>query len=469
LGFAVTAFRGDLSGSATRPKFADTCSHSIWQDVNTWVALLPLFFISVGGRVDLDPGNVALRVTAMAEDSFIHRLGFVTCWFLIIGLISIRAEEVRRTLFRSRLFLLLPAIAFMSAAWSQNPAHTLVSSCNLTLATLFAIYLYARYPKDTLLLFLTGGAAICLLLSLLAVILLPSVGIDAYQQDAWRGVFSQKNNCATVCTLFFALAVHLKPRSISERMLRFLVIALSILFVVMSGSRTGWVLSLLALVLTCISEIVGRMPGMDRAAMKAALFGISVVAGVLLYLNFSGVLAVLGKDPTMTQRTVIWASVIPSVLKHPFLGYGFGAFWSGLNGESMQTVLFTGWMEAQSQSGYLDALLQLGLLGFCPLIWLFIRALIKGGPRSGSGGRTQMMKVSTVLLVLVLVENIGETSFLDPYGLLWLYSLVAILVLTVRPSLNAISEDTATVLSRSPSALTAVGWSDPSCSTETLQ
>jgi O-antigen ligase len=211
------------------------------------------------------------------------------------------------------------------------------------------------------------------------------------------------------------------------------------------------------------------MPGMDRAAMKAALFGVSVVAGVLLYLNFSGVLAVLGKDPTMTQRTVIWASVIPSVVRHPFQGYGFGAFWSGLNGESMQATLVTGWMEGQAQSGYLDVLLQLGLLGFCPLVWLFIRALIKGGPTSASGERTQMMRVSTVLLVLVLVENIGETSFLDPYGLLWLYSLVAILVLTVRPSFNAISEDTAAVLSRSSSALTAVGWSEPSCSTETLQ
>jgi O-antigen ligase len=171
---------------------------------------------------------------------------------------------------------------------------------------------------------------------------------------------------------------------------------------------------------------------MDRAAMKAALFVVSVVAGVLLYLNFSGVLAVLGKDPTMTQRTVIWASVIPSILRHPFVGYGFGAFWSGLNGESTQTILVTGWMEAQAQSGYLDVLLQIGLLGFCPLIWLFIRALIKGGPTAVSGGRTQMMKVSTVLLVLVLVENIGETSFLAPHELLWLYSLVAILVLTVK-------------------------------------
>ena len=423
-----------LDISASPASLSGVHSRTIWQDVSTWLATIPLLFISVSGKVDLAPGPVAFRFTAMAEDSFARRLALVTCSFIMLGLISTRARQVWKTLFQSRILLILPLIACVSVAWSQNPAHTLVSFCNLTLTILFAVYLYARYPKDTLLVFLTGGAAICLLLSLIAVIFVPSIGIDAYQQDAWRGLFSQKNNCATLCTLFFVLAVHLKPTSISERLLRFMVIALAILFVVMSGSRTGWILSLLAFVLSYTFHFVGRMPGMDRAAMKAALFGVSVVTGVLLYLNFSGVLAVLGKDPTMTQRTVIWASVIPSVLKHPFLGYGFGAFWSGLNGESMQTILVTGWMEGQAQNGYLDVLLQLGLLGFCPLIWLFIRALIKGGPTSAFGGRTQMMKASSLLLVLVLVENIGESSFLDPYGLLWLYSLVAILVLTVRPS-----------------------------------
>jgi hypothetical protein len=99
----------------------------------------------------------------------------------------------------------------------------------------------------------------------------------------------------------------------------------------------------------------------------------------------------------------------------------------------MQTVLVTGWMEGQAQNGYLDVLLQLGLLGFCPVIWLFIRALMKSGPTGTFCGRSQMMKVSLVLLVLVLVENIGETSFLAPYALLWLYSLIAILVLTIGP------------------------------------
>jgi hypothetical protein len=77
LGCAVTGFRGDLSSSATRPKFADTCSHSIWQDVNTWVALLPLLHISVSGKVDLAPGPIAFRFTAMADDSFTRRLVLV--------------------------------------------------------------------------------------------------------------------------------------------------------------------------------------------------------------------------------------------------------------------------------------------------------------------------------------------------------------------------------------------------------
>jgi hypothetical protein len=44
-----------------------TRCHTIWQDVNTWLALIPLFLMSVSGKVDLAPGPVAFRFTAMAE------------------------------------------------------------------------------------------------------------------------------------------------------------------------------------------------------------------------------------------------------------------------------------------------------------------------------------------------------------------------------------------------------------------
>jgi hypothetical protein len=53
LGCTVTSFTGELPRSAMRLESANTRCRSIWQDVNTWVALLPLLYISVSGKVDL--------------------------------------------------------------------------------------------------------------------------------------------------------------------------------------------------------------------------------------------------------------------------------------------------------------------------------------------------------------------------------------------------------------------------------
>jgi hypothetical protein len=65
--------------------------------------------------------------------------------------------------------------------------------------------------------------------------------------------------------------------------------------------------------------------------------------------------------------------------------------------------------------------------------------------RGRHGARNQLRKASCVLLILVLIENIGETSFLDPYGLLWLYSLVATLVLIAGSTENMILGETASL------------------------
>jgi hypothetical protein len=49
LGYTVTGFTSERLSPATRPEFADVRSHSIWQEVNTWVALL---YISISAWVD---------------------------------------------------------------------------------------------------------------------------------------------------------------------------------------------------------------------------------------------------------------------------------------------------------------------------------------------------------------------------------------------------------------------------------
>jgi exopolysaccharide production protein ExoQ len=401
----------------------------VWTEAYAWLALLPVLFITVGGWIQTDSSPVAFRFTAMAEDSFARRITRIGCSLLMLFLLSTRFREIVMVCRKSKLFLVLPGLAFASAVWSQNPSHTLVDAVNLTLTTLFAIYLYVRYPGRRLIAFLIFAAAVSLLFSIFLVIFVPSVGIDAFQQDAWRGIFSQRNNCAAVCTLFFVVGLHYGARSFTEQIARGTVLLLSAIFILMSGSRTGWVLTALALVLTYGMRLIARMRSLERIAF---LMSVAIPAALLIFLvatNFNELLAVMDRDPTMTQRTVIWAEVLPSIAKHPLKGFGYSSFWAGLNGESMQTVLVTGWMEGQAQDGYLDVLLELGVIGLVPLIWMFVRGFIQGAAALERKVAGSVVLLAIVTLFLVLVENIGESSFLMPLGIPWFYALLAFLVL----------------------------------------
>jgi O-antigen ligase len=100
----------------------------------------------------------------------------------------------------------------------------------------------------------------------------------------------------------------------------------------------------------------------------------------------------------------------------------------------MQAVLTTGWMEGQAQDGYLDVLLQLGGVGLVSLIWIFLRAFRQAASRIEGRIADASVRFAIVLLPLILVENIGESSFLLPLGLPWFYSLIALMTLNFSPS-----------------------------------
>ena len=54
----------------------------------------------------------------------------------------------------------------------------------------------------------------------------------------------------------------------------------------------------------------------------------AIVAAVALAVHFWPLLAThMGKSSSMSGRTEIYAEVWRSIMKHPVLGYGFGAFW----------------------------------------------------------------------------------------------------------------------------------------------
>jgi O-antigen ligase len=69
---------------------------------------------------------------------------------------------------------------------------------------------------------------------------------------------------------------------------------------------------------------------------------------------------------------VLWAASLLEVARRPLLGYGFMAFWGGRTGDYVDVWRLAGWAAPNSHNAFLDASLDLGVVGFLLLLWVCI-------------------------------------------------------------------------------------------------
>ena len=73
-------------------------------------------------------------------------------------------------------------------------------------------------------------------------------------------------------------------------------------------------------------------------------------------------LELIGKDPTLTGRTEIWAYVIPDIWMKPWLGWGYFGFWQLTNPVAFKISNAMHWVVSQAHNGLLEFLLNVGVL-----------------------------------------------------------------------------------------------------------
>jgi O-antigen ligase len=130
--------------------------------------------------------------------------------------------------------------------------------------------------------------------------------------------------------------------------------------------------------LSCFIMAGGLMvvTALNRSARKPAVLHL-LVATVLLVpviALFSGLgagmVASLGRDPTLTGRTNIW-KVVLSVSGNPLLGAGYESFWLGDRLNKIWAQTMPGLQEAHN--GYLEVYLNLGWVGVSLLAVLMLK------------------------------------------------------------------------------------------------
>ena len=200
-----------------------------------------------------------------------------------------------------------------------------------------------------------------------------------------------------------------------------LVLGLSLL--ITTNSATSLVCFLLGAGLMLTTRL--RFMRRNSAAVHALVLALAVTASLVMLLGGGASAAeALGRNPTLTGRTEIWAAVIP-MAPNPLVGAGFESFWLGPRVARRLAEVFPNLHLNEAHDGYIEVYLNLGWVGL-GLIGLI---LIDGYRRSVKAFRREPA-LGSLLVAYILTEliyNVTEAGFrmLHPIWFFFLFAVIA--------------------------------------------
>ena len=366
-----------------------------------------------------------------AQGDPVTQLLWTVVYVVTVILALTQWRRITYIVMRDKLLLLLVGVAVTSVLWSAEPGLTLRRSITLAATTLFGTYVAARYTTSELLRLLAWALGIAALLSLIVALALPAYGISVDPRgEAWRGIFWYKNalggNMALSALAFLCVALGCQTRRC--RWLAWGGVGLSTVLLVLSESITALVAFVVVLTLYPISRALRWRRTLVVPVYIMGVLACGCVAALLLT-SSEGVLAALGRDPTLTGRTELWSAVLEMIRQRPWLGYGFQAFWLGWMGESSHVLLWMAGTEgnysyAAADNGYLELALSLGLLGVSLYLFAFLRTFFRA-VRWARITKTAEGLWPLMLLTFLLIYNLSESVILAHNSVLWILYVAA--------------------------------------------
>ena len=272
---------------------------------------------------------------------------------------------------------------------------------------------------------------IALFASIAAVFIHPALGVDL-SSGAWRGIFSHKNilGQVTALALILWLPALAGEQSIKKRIFNLMVIAMALLLLIKSNSKTALVIS----VVISLGWVMSKMP--VRRELKMLLLPIPVLLLLFWMINFQNstidemFISTLQRDTSFTGRTILWNAFTENIGAKTFLGSGYNSFWISGNNTAGHLIQQLGWDPGQAHNGYLDIVNELGIFGAIIFIIFLLKTLLQTWRFSHHDAK--IGGICFLMIIAQILYNFVETSFCRSSSLGWLVVLVLACIATYR-------------------------------------
>jgi O-antigen ligase len=266
--------------------------------------------------------------------------------------------------------------------------------------------------------------------SVLCIKYYPQVGryFDEYTgRGSNRGIQLNKNELGYVCMVFglFFFWNFLSLRRLEHPAARREETLVSVAFLTMIAwllAITGSATSLACTAVGILTMLIaGTRMVRNRIWTWVVVTLLFAAVGEAMFGIYARVIDLLGRDPTLTDRTRVWRDLLATDI-NPVLGAGFESFWLGARREAIWSKWW--WQPIQAHNGYIETYLNLGWLGLLFLGGLLLATFEKSRrelTRDKDWGRFRLG-----ILAAILVYNYTEASF-RALSLVWtIFHLIAI-------------------------------------------
>lgn len=330
------------------------------------------------------------------------------------------------------------ALTVLSTAWSVSWMDSLVygtmAAGNIAIACVLAAEYSLKQITHLLLRVLTVLVIAGMLLALLGYDQVrdfdPHARPNFLGGQPIRGFFQH-----SIMAGFYAATGAVLAMTLLQGLRRMAVIAVFVLFALLTGSATGLLLMAAAVVLVPLARWV--VPKVPLGGLVAVAVPAGAAIGALAWQAWVPVLELVGRDPTLTGRTILWEWGLTAIAERPVLGWGFTGYFHSPYGDipSLYVPQFFGYEIAHFHNSYIQTAVDLGVVGLLVLVAVLLYTTV----RSYAHARSEDLDVGLgALMVMVIFLIASPTEFLflnyNHFGTFALFALFFRLFRAGRPT-----------------------------------
>lgn len=307
----------------------------------------------------------------------------------------------------------------ISAAWSPDPAFSINRTLRLGLFAGVALYMIHALGLEKSACLLLAAIALSQLLSALAIIAFPNFAVAADARGAWRGALPHKNALGALSAIAI-LGSFIAWNTRAAKPLACLALTiLSSVLLALANSVAALAALAVGLTITLVAMLSAKSSPTHRGFTLLLLAAAAALLTVAAPIIETALYEIIGRDPTLTGRSEIWAFVTDMIEQHPIWGYGHG-IWNDLVFRE-RTLAYLGWPSPHAHNLWLDLRLQLGWPGLMLLATIMAIAVYQSiylllfrptGPHL----------IAITILAVMLTRSYAETLIIEPDlgGAFWL-------------------------------------------------